>query len=244
MSGPEVNKNLLMVGDSQTGKTHLFYSYLRGKPPEECFLPLSKSVTHEMNIEGTKLLFGLSPIDGTADDPSSAGTPSVDVIVMCFALDNAGSLQNVSDKWVPKMASHWPGVPIILVGTKMDLRKDKKAKTIPKNKVKEVSQSIGAVAYLECSSNNNEGVTEVFDLAARTALKSQTKRARPVSKASYKSPTSVSEMPESEQNTDQKQKSEHNNNSKADYSKHSDMSNKNEKGKTKDKKKKSGCYIL
>jgi Ras-related C3 botulinum toxin substrate 1 len=71
------------------------------------------------------------------------------------------------------------GVPIILVGTKSDLRNDDsmKAQLAAKNlhivsqeQARERQREIGAVAYLECSALTQEGLKNVFDEAIRASL--------------------------------------------------------------------------
>ena len=50
------------------------------------------------------------------------------VFLMCFALDSRTSFENVREKWLPEIQHHTQGnnppTPIILVGTKLDLRED------------------------------------------------------------------------------------------------------------------------
>ena len=73
---------------------------------------------------------------------------------------NPASFENVRAKWVLEARHHCPQVPIILVGTKLDLREDKE--TIDKLKEKRLApitypqglamaKDVGAVKYLECS---------------------------------------------------------------------------------------------
>merc|ERR1712051_445376 len=50
--------------------------------------------------------------------------PQTDVFLVCFAVIAETSFNNVKQKWVPEITHHAPGVPIILVGTKSDLRND------------------------------------------------------------------------------------------------------------------------
>ena len=38
------------------------------------------------------------------------------VFIVCFALDNRASFENVSSKWLPELQQHCPKAPIILVG--------------------------------------------------------------------------------------------------------------------------------
>ena len=77
------------------------------------------------------------------------------------------------------MRHHCPSTPIILVGTKLDLRDDKS--TIEKLRDKKLSpisypqglamaKEIGAVKYLECSALTQKGLKTVFDEAIRSVL--------------------------------------------------------------------------
>ncbi len=50
--------------------------------------------------------------------------PQTDVFLVCFSIISPSSYENVKAKWIPEVQHHAPGVPIILVGTKSDLRND------------------------------------------------------------------------------------------------------------------------
>ncbi|XP_054257593.1 ras-related protein Rac1-like, partial [Macrosteles quadrilineatus] len=102
-----------------------------------------------------------------------------DVFLICFSLVNPASFENVRAKWYPEVRHHCPSTPIILVGTKLDLREDKE--TIEKLKEKKLSpitypqglsmaKEIGAVKYLECSALTQKGLKTVFDEAIRAVL--------------------------------------------------------------------------
>lgn len=47
---------------------------------------------------------------------------SAHIIVICFAIDNVSSFEDVTKRWIPEAQLHAPDAPIILVGTKADLR--------------------------------------------------------------------------------------------------------------------------
>ena len=82
-------------------------------------------------------------------------------------------------QWYPEISHHAPNTPIILVGTKLDLRDD--ADTIIKLRQKslepitypqglQMAKDINAVRYLECSALTQKGLKNVFDEAIRAVL--------------------------------------------------------------------------
>nr|XP_021326673.1 ras-related C3 botulinum toxin substrate 1-like [Danio rerio] len=104
---------------------------------------------------------------------------SQDVFLICFSLVSPASFENVRAKWYPEVRHHCQTTPIILVGTKLDLRDDKD--TIEKLKEKKLTpitypqglamaKEIGAVKYLECSALTQRGLKTVFDEAIRAVL--------------------------------------------------------------------------
>ncbi|VEL19933.1 unnamed protein product [Protopolystoma xenopodis] len=56
----------------------------------------------------------------------SCPQPSIpaDVLVVCFALDSPSSLVSAATLWAPQCRRMVPAAPILLVGTKSDLRVD------------------------------------------------------------------------------------------------------------------------
>lgn len=57
----------------------------------------------------------------TATPISKRAYPS-DVFLLCFSIISPSSLENVKEKWVPELRYHCPNTPIVLCGTKSDLR--------------------------------------------------------------------------------------------------------------------------
>ena len=45
-----------------------------------------------------------------------------DVFIICFSVADSNSFDNVLEKWHPEVNHYCPRVPIVLVGTKVDVR--------------------------------------------------------------------------------------------------------------------------
>lgn len=117
--------------------------------------------------------------------------------MLCYSVDSKDSLENVESKWVGEIADNCPGVKLVLVALKCDLREHTteeegedgnanagpasgpeaadelsrpKGPLIEYDKGLEVAKRIGASRYLECSAMKNRGVNEAFTEAARVAL--------------------------------------------------------------------------
>lgn len=104
---------------------------------------------------------------------------SQDVFLICFSLVNCASFENVRAKWYPEISHHCPSTPIILVGTKTDLREDpiqieklreKRQNPISYAQGLALAKEIGAVKYQECSALTQRGLKSVFDEAIRAVL--------------------------------------------------------------------------
>lgn len=97
---------------------------------------------------------------------------TADVFLICFDITNKTSLDNVKKEWAPELRGHCKDVPIILVGAKVDLRKDKSKPSTDQKAGENMVAEIKAVKYLECSALTQEGLTELFEFAVRTVLTS------------------------------------------------------------------------
>ncbi|XP_047171000.1 rac-like GTP-binding protein ARAC7 isoform X2 [Vigna umbellata] len=80
-------------------------------------------------------------------------------------------------QWMPELRRFAPNVPIVLVGTKLDLREDRGyladhmgSNVITSAEGEELRKQIGAAAYIECSSKTQQNVKAVFDTAIKVVL--------------------------------------------------------------------------
>jgi small GTP-binding protein len=105
--------------------------------------------------------------------------PGTDVAVILFSVISPSSFNNVVGKWAAEIKHHCPGVPIILVGTKIDLRDDpasirkldsKGYSAVTTAEGEEKALEIDAVAYHEISSLTNVGLDDLFKNIIRIPL--------------------------------------------------------------------------
>lgn len=79
-------------------------------------------------------------------------------------------------QWFPEINHHAPNIPIILVGTKLDLREDpqtleslrqKRMEPVSYDEALKCAKDIKAHKYLECSALTQRNLKSVFDEAIR-----------------------------------------------------------------------------
>lgn len=100
-------------------------------------------------------------------------TLQTDVFLVCFSVASPSSFENVVSKWYPEIKHHCPDAPMILVGTKIDLREDKETlnvlseqglSPIKREQGQKLANKIRAVRYLECSALTQRGLKLVSTL--------------------------------------------------------------------------------
>lgn len=156
---------------------------------------------HDIYIDNTHVELSLWDTAGQEefDRLRSLSYDDTHAIMLCFSVDSPDSLENVETKWVSEIAENCPGVKLVLVALKCDLRKkdddDEGAQPekalIQYDEGLKVAERIKALRYLgmlpgfcdqivlirlECSAMKNRGVNEAFTEAARVALSVKTNK--------------------------------------------------------------------
>ncbi|XP_048593232.1 rac-like GTP-binding protein ARAC1 [Brassica napus] len=153
------------VGDGAVGKTCLLISYTSNTFPTDYVPTVFDNFSANVVVNGATVNLGLWDTAGQEDynrlRPLSYR--GADVFILAFSLISKASYENVSKKWIPELTHYAPGVPIVLVGTKLDLRDDKQffvdhpgAVPITTAQGEELMKLIGAPSYIECSSKSQE----------------------------------------------------------------------------------------
>ncbi|RSH92402.1 Rho GTPase [Saitozyma podzolica] len=190
--GKPIARKLVVLGDGACGKTSLLTVFTNGTLFGQSYFPTTYEPTvFENYVE-------LLQVDDQAVEMSlwdTAGQEEFDrlrslsyadthIIMICFSVDSPVSLDNAGTKWMDEVTEHCPGVKLILIALKCDLRDDPAVKEklarralhpVSYEEGLSVARAIRASRYLECSAKHNRGVQEAIYEAARVAIGSRPK---------------------------------------------------------------------
>jgi len=169
------------VGDGAVGKTCLLISYANNRFPKEYVPTVFDNYVVNLTAGDETIELGLWDTAGQEEydriRPLSYG--NADVFLLCFSVVGPTSYENVTSKWFNEIRHYCPQTPILLIGTKTDLRNDddtigslKKMNQHPVTtpQGEELARKLKVVQYLECSAYTGDNLKVVFDTAVKTVL--------------------------------------------------------------------------
>lgn len=176
-----MRRKLVIIGDGACGKTSLLSVFTLGYFPTHYVPTVFENYVTDCRVDGKSVQLALWDTAGQEDYERlrPLAYAKAHVILIGFSVETQDSLENVRHKWVEEAAERCPGIPIILVGLKKDLREDpiaieemrlRSQHFVSYKDGNDVAHQIGARKYLECSSLTGEGVDDVFEAATRAAL--------------------------------------------------------------------------
>ncbi|XP_041009602.1 rac-like GTP-binding protein ARAC7 [Juglans microcarpa x Juglans regia] len=167
------------VGDGAVGKTCMLICYTSNKFPTDYIPTVFDNFSANVAVDGSIVNLGLWDTAGQEDYSRlrPLSYRGADIFVLAFSLISRASYENVLKKWMPELRRFAPNVPIVLVGTKLDLREESRhladhmgSNVITSAQGEELRKQIGAAAYIECSSKTQQNVKAVFDTAIKVVL--------------------------------------------------------------------------
>jgi len=182
----------VVVGDGAVGKTCMLISYTEGRFPKEYVPTVFDNYEATIMVEGKEVKFSLWDTAGQEGYARirTLSYPKTDVFLLCYSVVDHPSFENVGPRWLVELKHHCPNTPIMLVGTKVDLRDDKDTlekltKQGKKALSKEDGQNYsfshtkdktpieikpGELPYMECSALSTDGLKNVFDQALTSVV--------------------------------------------------------------------------
>ena len=136
---------------------------------------------HKTDLKLDGNLFHLTLYEASYDRFQSKLPACADanIFLVCFSVVSPQSCESLKEKWVPELIKrHSAEMPILLVGTKTDLRLNAKMvselvesghQPIYERTGMQLARKVGAVNYVECCALDGEEVKRVMDEAVRSA---------------------------------------------------------------------------
>ncbi|WRT64547.1 uncharacterized protein IL334_001479 [Kwoniella shivajii] len=186
MVGKPLPKKLVVLGDGACGKTSLLTVFTKGYFPTTYEPTVFENYVEMMQVDDQTVELSLWDTAGQEDFDRLRSLSYADthVVMVCFSVDSPVSLENTETKWIHEVDEFCPGVKIILVALKCDLREDLEIKeklakrsqhAVTYDEGLSVARAIRASRYLECSAKHNRGIQEAIYEAARVAVGSRPK---------------------------------------------------------------------
>jgi len=178
----DIRIKLVAVGDGAVGKTSLLISYAKGTFPDTYVPTVFENYTAQIDHEGKKVLLHLWDTAGQEDYDRlrHLSYPGADVVLLCFSLVTDASFESVKDKWHPEVDHYIKNVPLILVGTKVDLRDAKQPDPstgefhpVSNDQAEKMVEDIGAEKFIAVSAKVGTNLKDVFKQAVSMVLASR-----------------------------------------------------------------------
>lgn len=178
---------IMVVGDGSVGKTCMLISYTTNSFPGEYVPTVFDNYTANAIVDSQPINLGLWDTAGSDEYNTlrPLSYPGTDVFIICFALSSPASYESVRNKWHKEVSHFNPKTPIILVGTKLDLRdnpdtiqslKENNMAPISTSQGEKLAKEIGAAKFLECSAKTQTNLPTVFEEAVKAVFADQKDR--------------------------------------------------------------------
>ncbi|CAL1531017.1 unnamed protein product [Lymnaea stagnalis] len=171
----------VVVGDGLCGKTSML-DVLKTSTFCQYYRPtVIESRTAEIWVDDNLVDLVITDTSGQDENDKLRQTSysGAHVALLCYSVNDRNSLENVVDKWRSELTEHLTNVPVVLVGTKTDLRDEPSitrtpfmTRYVPVDSQEQwtVAERIGAAACVECSAFSADSVCGVFETATRVAM--------------------------------------------------------------------------
>ena len=173
----KINLKIVLLGDWQVGKSSLIVYYTTGHfDRNDNLIGENCSNEKQMVING-------KAVNILLQDTGYSKTPHVwsdmrdsfdaDIFLLCYAINNRESFENVTGKWLPALDANFRNTPRILVGCKKDLRDTvySNRKLANPEHAQQTAVQFG-MEYKEISLMDSESVEICMERAIELALRS------------------------------------------------------------------------
>ena len=183
----------VFLGDNGIGKTCLLLQLCYSSNTLSRKQVESFTSAYIANIDVNGKIYQLQLWDTESQEDKDAtrqeNYPETDVFCLCYSIADVESFRSVERRWCKEVRQFAPRVPIVLIGTKLDLRDEFKkrgkgddgqrpAGMVTQKEAKKMARKIGALKYIECSALKQRGYIEVLNEAVRAVIAKSTKKGK------------------------------------------------------------------
>ncbi|XP_018560955.1 rho-related protein racC [Anoplophora glabripennis] len=168
---------IALIGDGYVGKTCVLNCLQKSTYSKNSAPNVYNEMTLEKVVGNRRILFKIIDTAGQEeyDNIRKRVYEKADIFLLCFCVADKVSYENVTSKWMPDLYSY-RNKPIILLGTKVDLRINSSSTSISRERGIRLQRRIGAKFYVECSSKSGEGIPNIIEAASNVLLTSRQKK--------------------------------------------------------------------
>ena len=171
---------LVVIGRSGMGKTSMIKTYQQTQCSASGEL-LSARTDHQFlcQVDGNEISFLIQDSVQGERDQRIRALSYMDADVFLLLIDVSSCQENLmKPQWWVELKHYCPDVPVIVVGSKIDLRDNQETKTLSSEEGATLAQTIGAVKYMEMSTFDVQSVRTVFEEASKAGYRFQTSKKR------------------------------------------------------------------
>lgn len=175
----------VFLGDSNTGKTCLLLQlcYSSNNLSRKQVESFTSAYLANIDVNGKIYQLELWDTESQREKGTSRQTkyPETDVFCLCFSVADVESFRNVERNWHKELKQLAPKAPIVLIGTKLDLRDEFKkrgkceasrhgADMVTHKEAKKMAKKINAIKYIECSALKQRGHIDVLSESVKAVI--------------------------------------------------------------------------
>ena len=171
-----VPMKVVVVGDGAVGKTSMLLCYTTNTFPTDYMATVFDN--YAVNVPYGNQVVSLGLWDTAGQEEYARYRPlsydKADGFILAFDLTSRKSMENVHRRWIKELRAQAPGAPVVLVGTKLDLRGANGGDVdgcVATKEGEAVGKKIGAERYVECSALTQDNLGAVFDSAVDVCMK-------------------------------------------------------------------------
>ena len=155
------------------------YSYGHDSFPTEYVPTVFDNYSATVEVDGKAVTLSLWDTAGQEDYDRlrPLSYPGTDVFLVCYSVVDPDSFVNATKKWLPELKTNAQPVPIMLIGTKLDLKGNEEYLTEKNITPVETSEgeaakvSHGLHSFIETSALTQKNLKEAFDTAILAVMK-------------------------------------------------------------------------